>query len=125
MYSPVQCYFIPLQYSVYICGRIVSQCVCLEGHFEGEEGREMKRSVFETLSGVLQTALQDGDSEHSAVTLRQLQTLARATWEVVEVSRCGIFHVKFLWTVPSTNRACLPQVVSNCMSLQGSIISHS
>ena len=46
----------------------------------------MKRSVFEALSGVLQTALQDGGSEHSAVTLRQLQTLAKATQGVVEVS---------------------------------------
>ena len=71
---------------MYICGSIVSHCVCLEGHFEGEEGREMKRSVFEALSGVLQTALQDGDFEHRAATLRQLQTLTRATREVVEVS---------------------------------------
>ena len=46
----------------------------------------MKRRVFEALSGVLQTALQGGDSEHSAATQKQLQTLARTTRKVVEVS---------------------------------------
>ena len=59
---------------------------CCAGHFEGEEGREMKRRVFEALLGVVQTAIQGGDSEHCAATQKQLQTMARATREVVEVS---------------------------------------
>ena len=49
------------------------------GHFEGEDGAEMKRSVFEMLSSVLQSSLQQGGTAHSTTTRRQLQTLARAT----------------------------------------------
>ena len=45
----------------------------------------MKRDVFGTLSSALQSSLQQGGSVDSTATQRQLQTLARATPDVVEV----------------------------------------
>ena len=48
----------------------------------------MKRDVFGTLSSALQSSLQQGGSVDSTATQRQLQTLARATPDVVEVCMC-------------------------------------
>ena len=62
---------------------------CVAGCFEGEDGVRMKRDVFGTLSSALQSSLQQGSgSLDSTATQRQLQTLARATPDVVEVCVC-------------------------------------
>ena len=69
-------------------------CLVATGCFLDEE--QMKRSVLEVISGVLQTSLGQklqeeggkGGRRHGAATLKLLQTLASASSEIVEVCLC-------------------------------------
>ena len=57
------------------------------GCFEGEVGVKMKRSVFGTVSEVLQAALKGGHTRRKEIS-RLLQTLSRASVDIVEVCLC-------------------------------------
>jgi hypothetical protein len=90
----------------------------------------MKRRVFEALLGVVQTALQGGDSEHCAATQKQLQTLARATREVVEdyfvmngSDGFSLFHCMLNWSLDNCRtESPLPAAVCSCYSHLASLL---